>query len=172
MQTKLNEYYNLKTALLSRLTQYDAATLNAKPANGGWSVLQVCEHLYKAEENMIVQLSKKAEKADSFAPIAVKVKVRYGVMWCLFQLPILRFKAPDFVATLTENHTLAAVTAHWEATHTALAQALTVLPAPHLQKALFTHPAIGRIDTDYMLRFMILHTERHIAQINKIIATR
>ena len=169
MEHLLTQYTNTVQTLLARLAQYDDVTLNRTPAAGGWSVLQVCEHLYRAEQNMLTQMAKKIEKADSFAPMTLSTKVKYGIMWTMFQIPTLRFKAPDFVAQLHDSDTLANTTLAWQTTHAALAESLAALPAAHSRKALFTHPAIGRIDAAYMLRFMELHTQRHIVQIDKLL---
>ena len=170
---KLNEYYALKAALLTQLAQYDAVTLNAQPSPGAWSVLQVCNHLIGAEQRMAEQADKKMDKIATLAPMTLRTKFNYLIMHLLFYMPALKFKAPAIVADIARTDTLANVQVAWEAAHSDLAKgiaALNVLPPNESDKAIYTHPAVGRLNTAYMLAFMILHTERHIVQINKTLA--
>ncbi len=101
-----------RVALLRGLAAVDQAGLEFRPADGGWSSLDVVEHLVLAEELMVGALRKdKAATLSRWARWRADATLR--VVFLVFALR-RRLRAPTAaILPSGQSPTLAALTARW-----------------------------------------------------------
>ena len=152
--------------LLEELSQYDNETLNRKPANGGWSALQVMHHLLLAEEASLKYLRKKLSFDPKLQRAGLGSYMRSSLLNLYFNLPF-KFKAPEIVseAVMPETSDFKEVAERWRSSRAALRQFMEGLPKDVFQKSVYRHPFAGRLSLGGMLRFFDGHFQRHQKQI-------
>lgn len=157
-------------ALFEKLEIYDASHLNKRPADGGWSALQVLHHLILAETASLGYVKKKL----SFNPVLDKAGLRAAwrlfVVDFYFRLPI-KFKAPEGVDSnaLPEKSDMAPTKGQWQAQRQQLRQFLSHLSEEHFDRELYKHPFAGKMTLLQMLRFFRMHIKRHESQIDRVL---
>lgn len=167
---KINRLDNDLTELLKVLKDYSEKTLNKKPTEDKWSVLQIMNHLILAEgygQNYVV-------KKLSFNPELKKAG--FPAVWRTFLMKTylkypFKVNAPDAVGT----EVLPAESSFWETAKTwknqreELRLLFENMPAENFDKEIYKHPFAGRLTLDGLLDFHIAHFARHKKQINKIL---
>lgn len=169
MEKELQAYRAAKKILLNYIGTFSDEQLNKALSAESWSTIQVCHHLLAVEEGLHNMLSAKKEKIDGYSSMKLKTKFNYLVLWVVFQFPSLKFKAPDFVANVPEGGTLKDLLERWSVADSNLESSIKSLTSAQLNKAIFTHPAVGRLNADYMLNFATLHLQRHFQQVKRIL---
>lgn len=169
MEKELQAYRAAKKILLNYIGTFSDEQLNKALSAESWSTIQVCHHLLAIEEGLHGMLASRKDKLDGFSEMKLKAKFNYFVLWVVFQFPSLKFRAPDFVADVPEKGTLKDLLERWSLADSNLESLLLSLSPSQLNKAFFTHPALGRLNIIYMLNFSTLHLHRHFAQIKRIL---
>ena len=157
-------------SLLNQLSAYDHTQLNRKPADGGWSALQVMNHLILAEEGSVKYVKKKLsfdpqlEKAGFFSAWRIFLLDFY------FKLPF-KYKAPPGVGddALPAESDFKEVSDRWVSSRKALRDYLEGLPPDLFQMSVYKHPFAGRMSLESMVQFFDGHFERHRKQIERVV---
>lgn len=161
---RLDKIESQKTALLHRVGALPVARLQERPVTGGWSILEIIEHMILAEYHVFRELP-----ATEATRHHKRTLVNYAIY--LLVLGILRFhipvKVPAEAMRPAGTLTLDTLKNRWGKNHQWLRTYLNSQDARGLRRAVFTHPASGPMSTRQMFAMMEAHTDRHINQINK-----
>jgi hypothetical protein len=154
--------------LFQLLSQYPTETLRQQPAAGGWSALQVLEHLRLSEEKSLAYLRKKTALADTFETAGLGANIRFTLLKVLLAFPI-KFKAPASVdvSDLPASANLEEAHKNYQNTLLEWETFLQNLPETLYDKAVYKHPRAGRLGWLQTIGFFQFHTNRHIKQIKK-----
>lgn len=157
--------------LLDEVQSHDDAHLNRRPASGGWSALQVMEHLLLSETLSLQYVRKKIGYGGTFEKRGLNTVWRHFLLWAYLSTPI-KFKAPALVAeeNLPEHSSLADVRTRWEALRADWTQFLEKLPPELADRAIYKHPVAGRLGWPETIAFFNIHFNRHRKQIRRTLA--
>ncbi|MCB0550237.1 MAG: DinB family protein [Phaeodactylibacter sp.] len=157
--------------LLDELSAYDNEALNRKPADGGWSALQVMHHLLLAEEGSVKYVKKKLSFNPELSAAGFSSSWRAFLLNFYFILPF-KFKAPPGVGddALPARSDFQEVSERWRSSRKALREYLESLPEELFQKSIYRHPFAGRMSLEGMVQFFEGHFERHRKQIGRVLA--
>lgn len=164
-------YQKQVEALLESLAGTDDARLNQKPANGGWSAIQVMHHLIVSEEQSLKYVQKKLSFKPKLQRAGLREWLRARTLWFYLNVPI-KFKAPAVVSdeNLPEYATFADTKARWLQARAAWTTYLEQLPDDILQQAVYRHPLAGRLAWSGVFVFFRTHAARHTKQIRRTLA--
>jgi DinB superfamily len=170
--SKLDTHAEVVKHTLSQFDGYDDARLNRRPLDGGWSALQTMHHLILAESMSLRYVQKKVSGGDLtnlpdtglqtwYRELVLRLYLRFGG----------KIKAPSVVSTelLPAESTLADVRKQWTHIHMDWRNFAQSLPAELHHKAVYKHPAIGRLSWGGMVNFFDAHLQRHIKQMKKAV---
>lgn len=151
--------------LIKTLSKYSNERLNQQPTDGGWSPMQVIQHLIVSEVGSLNYIQKKLNFNPKFKKSGLLQDVKSGLYNIFFRLPI-KVKAPikaltDFPAFSDFEETVE----KWNDSRTDFKKMLDELDDSLWDKQIFNHPIIGRISIYHTLSFFYEHQHRHIKQI-------
>lgn len=158
------------TSLLEVLKDYSERTLNKKPGEGKWSVMQVMHHLMLAEGYGQKYVSKKLSFNPELKKAGFTAVIRHFLMNTYIKFPI-KIKAPTAISgeNLPDESSFWETAKKWKQQRIELRELLESLPPEHFDKELYKHPFAGRLTLYGLLDFYDGHFERHRKQINKIL---
>ena len=170
IEKQLNTLDEELRLLLRDLKKFSDGDLNWQPKAGKWSVLQVMQHLMRAE----LLSHKYVEKKLSFNPTLKRAGLLsfFNRLLLRFYLKLpFRFKAPEAVADeqFPEKAAFWDLVKQWNEQRAALRDYLGGLPDELFKKAIYKHPFGGRMSLGGMLTFHISHFRRHRKQISRIL---
>lgn len=163
----LNKRYSERVnQLLDDLARYDAARLNRKPADGGWSAVQTAYHLLLAEEGSMKYLRKKLSSPGHFDRAGWPARWRGFLLWLSLSLPF-KFKAPPTTVpeNLPESAGMDELRSRWNQIREEWTVFFEQLPDELFDKAVYRHPRAGRLGWVQTLQFFHTHFTRHRKQI-------
>ncbi|MCC6282157.1 MAG: DinB family protein [Saprospiraceae bacterium] len=163
-------YTHQVQTLLQDLGAYTDDKLNQKPADGGWSAIQIMHHLILSEEYSMNYIRKKMGFGSDFAPNNWSARFRSFLLWASLTSPI-KFKSPPAIGreNLPEFATLAETQLRWEQARKAWEDFFEQMPAELSEKLVYKHPRAGKITFMQMLWFFETHFQRHRKQIYRSI---
>ena len=158
------------TSLLEVLKDYSEATLNKKPAEDQWSVMQVMHHLILAEGYGQSYVRKKLSYNPELKNAGIVAVWRNFLMNTYLKFPI-KVKAPTAVSgeNLPEYSSFWETAKKWKTQRQDLRQLMESMPPDHFKKEIYKHPFAGRLTLLGLLDFYEGHFARHRKQINKIL---
>ena len=141
-----------------------------KPADGGWSVAEVLEHVSLVEQRIAMLLTKHAAAARASGvgpdPDTSSVVASYA------NPDVVVDRSTRIVAPLLvqPSGTLDAIagTRALEQSHSAIVSALHQANGVSLENAMQTHPVLGPLNLYHWIVSIALHDDRHAAQIREI----
>jgi hypothetical protein len=136
-----------------------------RPADGGWSALQVLDHLVRTEVGICGAVAGRLAK-----PKRIRVRDRVGFLFVerVFRSR-RRVKVPASVAkviTPGESLELGEIAERWERCRVGLAQ--LVREAEGCRGGVFKHPVGGWMTFEQVLRFFSVHMVHHEYQLERI----
>lgn len=165
LQQELQELDKSLNQLLQELTAYSHEEQNQRPADGGWSAMQVMHHLLLSETLSM----KYCQKKLSFEPTLKKagiITTARAMFVRYYLLSPFKFNAPPLLNTsaLPTESTLSEVAQQYRAQREAFAQFLVDLPEQYLDKEVYKHPFGGRLSISGMMGFFTAHFQHHRKQ--------
>jgi len=163
---RANARYSARVdAFLNELAESGDERLNRKPANGGWSAIQVVHHLILVEVNSLAYVRKKL----SFNPELKRSGLGASLRMLLLRLSLLspiKFKAPKSAGneSIPDEATLESSRQAWAGIRADWSDFFAQMPADLADKAAYRHPRAGRLDWLQMIEFLQAHFERHRRQ--------
>lgn len=151
--------------LIKTLSKYSNERLNQKPADGGWSPMEVIQHLIVAEKGSFSYIQKKLSFNPKFKKVGLLQDLKSGLYTLLFRMPI-KVKAP--IKSLTEFPAFSdfeETIEKWNASRVDFKNLLNNFDDSLWDKQVFNHPVIGRISMNHTVAFFYEHQRRHIKQI-------
>lgn len=160
---------NQKLILLLRdLQHYSDAKLNEQPKEDAWSVLQIMQHVMKAEEGAVLYIKKKLSFNPALEKAGVMSNMRSIALNMSLSSPI-KIKAPEGVSGehLLTDLTFWDVAKQWKQQRKELENYLNTLPAELFHLDVYKHPLTGKMTIASMLSFFNKHVDRHTNQIRR-----
>ena len=158
-----------RKTVIETLSKNEVVLLDKKPDPNSWSVTEVIMHLVAAETGALKYMQKKLEfGGHQKAGIGAAFKQR--LLNFAISIPGLKFKAPK-VAQIQEGSTISfnEAAAQWENVRSELQKQYEAFDDSLVDSELFKHPAAGKLSALQSVRFMRLHMNRHIKQMNQTI---
>jgi len=167
---KLHQLDTDLTLLLEVLKDYSEKTLNKKPAEDKWSVLQIMQHLILVEGYGQSYVEKKLSFNPELKKAGFPVVWRTFLMKTYLKFPI-KINAPEAVSgeSLPEYSSFWDTAKKWKHQRESLKAMFENMPPEHYDKELYKHPIAGKLTLNGLLDFNISHFARHKKQINKIL---
>ena len=156
------------TLLLRDLKTYTDAKLNEQPSDSEWSVLQIMQHLMKAESGAVSYVKKKLSYEPELANAGVLSSFRSVFLNMALTSPF-KIKAPEQISgtALSTDLTFWEVAKQWKVQRSELKTYLESLPEDYFTKDLYKHPLSGKMTLSSMLSFFNKHVDRHTRQIKR-----
>jgi hypothetical protein len=163
-------YVSRVDALLHEMASMQPEQYQQKPADGGWTAIQTAWHLMLVEASSLQYVHKKLAYGGTFEKAGFKAAWQILLLRVILKLPI-KFKAPAATSgdQLPENPSFEELHARWKKAQEDWAQFFATMPEDLLDKAVFRHPRIGRINWMQTLDFLDSHFDRHLGQIQRAI---
>lgn len=165
---KLQQIDQELEALFQRWSAFSDQQLNQRPADGGWSPIQVMHHLILAEGGSLKYVKKKLSFKPKLEKAGLAAAFRSWMIKLYFALP-MKFQAPAVVGddALPEHASLEETRQAWMSIRRELSAYLQELPEEHFEKSLYKHPLAGKMALQGMLDFFGAHLRRHSKQIER-----
>jgi uncharacterized damage-inducible protein DinB len=164
LRGKIEEFDEKRVALLDEMEGLEEVTLQARPIEGKWSVLEIVEHLAVAEREVLGGLPEYealAAQTQSF-----KNGVMYRVVMAVLKLGI-PVKAPSKKMLPKNELSLAEIRKQWDESQKWVRGYVEGLDDEGLKKAVFSHPVSGPINIEQAIDMSLAHINSHIRQIRK-----
>ncbi len=164
LRAKIDEFGKKKQVLLEKVATLSHETLNARPIEGKWSILEIVEHLVNAEKDVLQGLpeySKLVGKAQSY-----KNGLTYrAVLFVLkFGIPV---KAPSEKMLPVGDVSLAQICKRWDQSQKWFKEYIEGLDEEGLKRAVFFHPVAGPVNPEQAVIMSIAHIDTHTRQIKR-----
>lgn len=157
--------------LMEDWKKYTDEQLNQRPADGGWSALQVMHHLILAEGGSLSYVKKKLGTRPELNRAGLGSFFRSGMLRLFLTLP-KKYAAPKVVGEdmLPQRSSFADAQSQWLSVRQDLRDFLMALPEDHFYMEIYKHPRAGRMSLLGMLRFFNTHLQRHAGQVERTLA--
>lgn len=165
----------IRTELLNTFNHvFDVFTIREdvlyyKPANEGWSIYQVLEHILLANHFLLRIVDKQKEKAMQLAKSSAQLQVVEA-----YALDIAKLKRMELTGSYvwvpqkyTEPHGDVPLLQIKMSLHDQLNESLALLQNKQVIEALITTYHAGKIDALHYLYFLIQHMQRHLQQVQR-----
>ena len=154
-----------RAALLERLAPMSPAELTARPAAGGWNVLDVVQHVIIVEELVLRALATRP------GPLSLAERVRSGLRLTALRIYLRsggRVQAPTPAILPQGRVPLDELRARWERARAGYATALASFGPDDLRRPMMKHPIVGKLTPVQTLTFLGTHLAHHGRQIERI----
>jgi len=157
-------------SLMAMLADLPEGLVSKQPAQGGWSVQQVLQHLCLAESQTLAYLQRKAADPAGLPDADIGSRLRVWALEAALASP-LRFKAPAVAAEehFPKDESWTETKQRIEANHAAILVFLDQLDPAIARKQLFRHPVAGRMPVVGVFRFFRWHVRHHQRQVWRIL---
>jgi uncharacterized damage-inducible protein DinB len=155
-----------RTALLERLIGLSPAQLNARPAAGGWHVLDVVQHVIIVEYLVLRALATRP------GPLPLAKRLRSGLRLTALRIYLRaggRLQAPTPAILPGGGVSLEELQARWDRTRAGYASALSSFGPVDLVRPMMKHPFVGKLTPAQTLTFLDAHLAHHTRQIDRIL---
>ena len=155
--------------LFDDLRNHDDDLVNKKPSPEAWSIVQVLEHLLKAEEQSLAYLLKKTQDTSKVPVAGLGSKWRFLLTQTVFVMNI-KYKAPALVVPSNTSASIQQIEARWDKVRKETFDLLNRLPDEDLKKEIWKHAVAGKMNISQMLAFFQIHFDRHRKQVYRTLA--
>ena len=166
----LQSFQQQKNLLFDSLKRVPKNILETPYEQGKWSILQILYHIQMSENGTLAYMEKKSLYAAT-TPIPRKnifSSIRGALLQYLLKSNIKR-KAPKGLDTFPETIYLDKLFRDSQTQFQKWIHFVQKSDEHILHSQIFKHPLVGRIDFMDTIEFTILHFDRHLKQIVKII---
>ncbi len=165
LERRIDRLERQRAALLRELHAMTPGRLVFHPAPGGWSALDLVEHLVLVEEAVLRGIPDRPPTrglADS---------ARAAVVLPLLYLSFARggrFRAPTPAILPVGGSTLPQLEARWTRARANLRAVLQLMGREDLSRPFFRHPVVGWLTTLEGLGFLERHVAHHLHRVQRI----
>lgn len=161
LKNKLKENTEL---LIETVTEVPDSKFNTQPEEGSWSVAQVVEHLYRSEFGIPKLFQGETQKDIDRAPDAYIEQMRKQ-----FLESDRKMEASGIILPTEEEKSKEELIAKFELNRTKITELIGKLDPDELC-LMFKHPIFGYLTRQEWAHFNIIHTQRHLGQIQRILS--
>ncbi len=153
--------------LLKSVRLVDPARRHYQPDGEQWSLVQILDHLIRAEEGVLRYLQKK-NQAGNPQQAGMGEALRALTMHLVLRSP-LKLKIPSAIPPPENTRTAAELEQEWKQVRRELRLFLEKLPEDRTRAKLFRHPLVGYLNIFQTLRFLEDHLRHHQRQIKRLV---
>jgi len=164
---KFDRLEKTRLELMENLEKFGEKELSFQPHQDKWSIIQVIHHLNKTEQLSVAYINKKLQYRTNIKNSGSAAVIRSFLLKLALRSPF-RFKAPKFIADVSQTGTFESIKDQWEETRKDIRKLLDEFPDDFLDKNIFKHAFAGRMNIFQMLNFMQDHFDHHLKQIGRI----
>ena len=152
--------------LLERLGGWSQEELATQPADGGWTALEVMDHLIRSEESIM-----RAMVAGAAAPCRIPAadRVKGALLTRMFLTPA-RVQVPARVSHILPRDvgSMEELAARWDAVEREMEGRLELWESVPGKLGIFRHPVAGWMSASGALSFLNAHIVHHGFQVDRI----
>lgn len=152
---------------LALIESWPVERLSHQP-EGGWSALQVTEHLIASEYGTLQYLQKKTLAPVDSLEMSDEATAEASRKLNLALKSDLKWKAPGVLAPPSGKHGLETLIHQWDDLRKGWERLLNGIDEGYLHRQVFRHPVAGRLDLLQTLSFVEHHIHHHVHQIKRI----
>ena len=156
-----------KARTIERVARFSDAERGRPPVDGGWSALDVVEHLVLVEEGVTGALAKEPSP-ERPRILGAGGRVPFWVVRLILLTGIRRIRVPVDLVVPKGGVTWEALTGRWNDQRARLERWVTEAPEKILAAPRFKHPIGGWLDVRGALTFSADHLVNHLRQIGSI----
>jgi DinB superfamily len=164
IQKKFERLTSKRDALLQNLEALSFDELNYRVGPDKWTVVEVVEHLFIAEKDLLKQLSIQRPSFDGESKSPEKYKTVIKVMER--DIPV---DVPDEILEPHGRLTLREIVSRWHSIREKLRELLAGINSANKDDPVYRHAFAGPLDIFETLHFMDVHFDNHLRQIDRII---
>lgn len=155
-----------KYSLMTRLNEIDSVLLQKKPNDENWSIVQIISHLEKIESGTLIYIEKKigADSSIKGSGLAVRIK---GLILRLSQRLPFKYKTNRGLEEDSNSVSYQDVKAKWTENRRKMKVILYRLSEEQLNTPAYKNYAVGYISILEQMKFLLVHLQRQIKQIDK-----
>lgn len=165
LEARLHDWGDQRQRLMDEVQTLSAERLVAKRVPGKWSVIEIVEHLVRADRDVLQGLPNPADLVDR--PRGMKDRVRYPIVMFVLACHIPA-KVPSPRMMPQGDARLPDLRRQWEEMHRWLRSYAEGLDQHSLTRAVFAHPIAGPLTLEQALHMGGLHLATHCRQIRKL----
>lgn len=167
LEADLERLDHERLELLALAESLAPAVLTARPPGGGWSVLEVVEHVAIAEREVLGGL---VPPGDLVArPQRPVHRIRYWIVLFVLRSPI-RVRVPSPTMAPAGTMDLPAIRRLWDENQAWVRDFATGLDPVRRREAMFRHPVCGPMTPAQTVRMGLVHLRTHRRQVGRILA--
>lgn len=154
--------------LIAKLLKVQPEKLAHKPSPERWSVYEIMQHLMATERASMRYLQKKLQDPNALPSAGIASSIRAALLRASLRSS-QKHKAPAAVSidVFEEVASFAQLSGEWQAQRVELRDFLEKQPEIVFRKAAYKNPSAGRMTIENMLKFFLVHFQRHLKQINE-----
>lgn len=137
---------------------------NQKPDEKSWSIAQIMEHLFLAEEFSLSYMSKKMKAHGKLKKAGLSSAFKSKLLNACLRSSV-KFKAPSLTNPSDSQYISKEFITQWISHDEKFKQFLLNFPAELVYVEIFKHPVAGKLNMIQTLEFMSIHAQRHKKQI-------
>ncbi len=160
---------NRKNAFLDLFAGWSDERLGARP-EGGWSALQVVEHLITSEHGTLAYLQKKTLAPAETLTVAGETEAQTARRLMLALKSDQKWEAPQVLAPPSGEFSLDRMSTMWHELRRGYEGLLQNLDPAYDYRLVFQHPVAGKLSLLQTLDFLEHHIQHHVHQIRRIVA--
>jgi hypothetical protein len=156
-----------KSAVLATVEAWPAEQQALRPADAGWSALEVLDHLVRVEAGIAAEVAKGLAQPQR---LGVRDRVGFVFVERVF-LSRRRVKVPKAVKELALPGValeLSEIVGRWERARVDLARLAREVEEAGCRGGVFRHPVSGWMNFEQVLRFFSAHLVHHGYQLERI----
>jgi hypothetical protein len=161
-----NQLEQSKDSLMTRLDEIDSVLLQKKTSDENWSIVQIISHLEKIESGTLKYIEKKIG-VDSPLKVSGLIVSKKGLILRLSQKLPLKYKTNPGLEEDSNSVNYQYVKAKWTETREKMKVMLNRLSEEQLNTPVYKNYAVGYISIAEQMKFLLVHLQRHIKQIDK-----
>ncbi len=164
---KWNALAEAKDAFIEELDQFSADQVGVSP-DGGWSALQVLEHIMFSETGTLGYMKKKTSSGWEGLERPTPETIAAGEALIARLVSPDKYKAPSVLPEPTGGRDLTEMLEQWDELRGDFEQFIFDLDEEYYDRLVFRQPIAGPLDLFQTVDFLRFHIEHHIYQLHRI----
>lgn len=166
MLAQVDAISETRARLMAELDALPRSLLAQRSTSGGWSILEVIEHLVLSERSVLANM----DRPELLKARRKSLRARFGLTAVM---SVLRSPIPVSVPSADMRpkgeRSFEELRTDWEASHEALRGHVAAVEGGQISGAVFMHPIAGPLTTREAIRMLRVHLKRHEKQIRNIL---
>ena len=174
MSSKLHSIFKeletKKNCFQEKVSSVSSKKLAVKPAENKWSVIQIYFHVVKTEMVTTLAIENSLKHKDELQKSGLEEFVNSKMLSIAIKSPF-KIKSPKIVANPPETYKRKELDNKWNSVREKLSKIIDEFPIELENKNTFKHPYTGYMNIFRTLKFLSIHIDNHLQQIERVLKT-